>query len=222
MEIVASTPAAMMIIAGGAGPSLDGGLESLNGTQLALVAMAVAAATLSVAAAQLWSDKRRLQRELDRVRAAREPAGLPRGTPAPEFALRTLRGTAGSLSELLAPGKPAVLTFVSTGCGQCLQMLPTLGRWQQSLNDSLTLTAIFSGEPAESPGWRRRAISTPRSPRTTRRHSTSTGCGPHPPVLIDPDGIIAGSPAEGVPAIEALIRSALATSPGAGLVVHSG
>jgi thiol-disulfide isomerase/thioredoxin len=42
--------------------------------------------------------------------------------------------------------RPAVLVFVSTACGPCLELLPSLGRWQESLAGSVTVAAIFAGE----------------------------------------------------------------------------
>ena len=214
---------AVLIIAAGSGPSLNGGLGSLDGTQAALVATAAVAAILAVGVAQLWSDTRRLKRELERLTAAQAPPGLPRGAPAPEFALTPVRGSVSSLSELLGKSRRAVLVFVSTSCGPCLQMLPMLARWQESLADNLALTAVFSGE--------REAID-----RLCKEHDLSAALAQESDevfglyalratpsaVLIDTDGTIAGAPAEGVPAIEALIRSALAQSEPRQLVVHLG
>ena len=221
-NVLLAVPAAVVIV-GGDGPSLDGGLGSLDGTQAGLVATAVLAAALALAVAQLRSDKRRLKRELAAVIAARMPPGLPRGAPAPEFALAPVRGQASSLSELMEPARPAVLVFVSTSCGPCLQMLPTLARWQQSLADSLTLSAIFAGEAAEIERLSEEhelsgALAQDRDETFIAYALRATPSA----VLIDQDGTIAAAPAEGVPAIEALIRSALAKSALGGIVVHSG
>jgi uncharacterized membrane protein YphA (DoxX/SURF4 family)/thiol-disulfide isomerase/thioredoxin len=214
---------AIVIMVGGAGPSLDGGLESLTGTQAALVVTAILAAVLAAALAQLWGDKRALEHDLEMLTGRSQPAGLPRGTTAPEFAVKAVRGIAGSLHELMKPGKPAVLVFVSTSCGPCLQMLPSLGAWQQSLQASLSLTAVFSGEATEierlvdehdlEPAL---AQGDDEVFRLYQLRATPSA------VLIQPDGVIAGAAAEGVPAIEVLIRSALAQDDPAELVVHSG
>jgi thiol-disulfide isomerase/thioredoxin/uncharacterized membrane protein YphA (DoxX/SURF4 family) len=214
---------AILIIAGGTGPSLNGGLGSLDGTQAALVATAVVAAALAVAALQLWQDKRRLKRDLDAVFRMRQPGGLPLGTPAPEFELARVRGEAGSLSELIDTGRSVVLVFVSTSCGPCLEMLPSLGRWQQSLSASLTIAAIFSGEAAEIERLAEdHALELALAQRLDevfelyRMRATPSG------VLIKPDGTIEVPAAEGEAGIEALIRSALALDAPPELVVNSG
>lgn len=216
-NLVLAAPA-IVILAAGTGSSLDGGVRSLNGDQRALVAVSALAAVLVLVTAQLWGDRRRLTRELVTVTAPAAPPGLPRGTPARSFALTPIRGDAGTLGELMEPARPAVLIFLSTNCGPCLQMLPTVAGWQASLVTNLSLPAIFSGERADIE-------------RLSAEHGLSlvlaqdgdecfgrfalraTPSG----VLIGADGVIAGSPAEGVPAIEALIRSAVVP---AQLVVH--
>ena len=209
---------AVVILAAGPGPSLDGGVRSLTGDQLALVAVSILAVLLALVVTQLWTDRRRLRHDLDALMGPTGPPGLPRGTPAPTFALTPVRGDAGTLGELMEPLRPTVLVFLSTNCGPCLQMLPTLAGWQASLVDSVSLPAIFAGERAE-----------------VERLSAEHGLGlvlaqdgeelfnlyalraTPSGVLIGADGAIAGSPAEGVPAIEALIRSAVVPAP---LVVH--
>jgi uncharacterized membrane protein YphA (DoxX/SURF4 family)/thiol-disulfide isomerase/thioredoxin len=213
---------AIPIIVRGPGPSLDSALESLNSAQAALVATSIVAAALAYAVAQLWHDKRALQRDLEMITARAKPAGLPRGTPAPDFALTPVRGIAGSLRELMQSDRPAVLVFISTSCGPCLQMLPSLGRWQQSLHASVTLTALFAGEPTEIE-------------RLVEEHELEHALAQNDDevfrlyelratpsaVLVNSDGAIAGAAAEGLPAIEALIRSALAQEAAPELVVHS-
>ncbi len=210
--------AAVVIVAAGTGPSLGGGVRSLNGDQLALVAVSILAAVLALVIAQLWGERRRLRHDLDALIGPAGPPGLPRGSAAPAFTLTPVRGEAGTLAELMEPPRPAVLIFLSTNCGPCLQMLPTLAGWQASLADSLSLPAMFAGEPAEVE-------------RLSAEHGLSLVLGQTGDelfnlyalratpsgVLIGSDGTIAGSPAEGVPAIEALIRSATAPAP---LVVH--
>ena len=201
---------AIVILVGGSGPSLNGGLSSLTGTQAALVAVSAVAALLGVAAAQLWSDKRHLRVELEQAIAAKLPPGLPRGTPAPQFDLSPVRGSAGSLGDLIGGERRAILVFVSTHCGPCLQMLPTLARWQESLGDVLTMPAVFSGAREEVD-------------RLCEEHELGSALAQEndevfelyalratpSAVLLSTDGSIASAPAEGLPAIEALIRSAL-------------
>jgi thiol-disulfide isomerase/thioredoxin/uncharacterized membrane protein YphA (DoxX/SURF4 family) len=217
---ILAAPAAF-IIAAGTGPSLNGALAGLNAAQVALVATSVVAVLLALAVVQLWSDRRRLQRELEAAIAAKAPAGLPRGTPAPEFALTPVRGNAGSLGELMDPGRPTVLVFVSTNCGPCLQMLPSLARWQDSLVESLALPAIFAGERADI-----ERISAEQDLRVALAQEDNEAFGLYnlratpSAVLISAGGAVASAPAEGVPAIEALIRTAVAQSRPDELVLH--
>ena len=215
--------AAVFVVAAGNGPSLSRALGGLHGAQVALVATSVLAAGLALLTAQLWSDRRRLGRELAQSIAAKLPPGLARGVPAPDFALTRVRGTAGSLGELMEFAQPAVLVFVSTSCGPCLTMLPALARWQQSLADTLTLAAIFSGETGEVERLSAEhelgtALAQDVDETFTAYALRATPSG----VLIDADGIIAGAPAEGAPAIEALIRSGVARAGLAASVVHAG
>ncbi len=220
-NVVLASPALLILIAG-SGPSLEGGLSSLDDTQVALVATAVLAALLGLAAATLWGDTRQLRRELAGLSAAKQPPGLPRGAPAPEFALTAIRGDAGTLQDLRRPSQPTVLVFLSTRCVPCLTMLPKLADWQESLTNAVSLPAIFAGEQAEIERVAEEAglsvaLAQEGSEVFGQYALRATPSG----VLIDADGVIAATPAEGVPAIEALIRSAAETGPSTRLVVHS-
>lgn len=203
--------AAGFVVVAGSGPNLVSALVNLDGTQVALVATSVLAAALALVAGQLWSDKRGLKQDLAQLIAAKTPPGLARGAKAPEFTLTPVRGGAGSLSDLLEAVKPTMLVFVSTSCGPCLTMLPALARWQQSLADTLTLAAIFSGEAGEVERLsEEHELSTALAQEMDETFTSYALRATPSGVLIDADGVIAAAPAEGVPAIEALIRSALA------------
>jgi peroxiredoxin len=205
---VLAAPALLILIAG-SGPSLDGGLASLDATQVALVITAVLAAALGLATAALWGDTRRLRRELAGAIAAKRPAGLPRGAAAPDFALAARRGESGTLRQLRRPAQPAVLIFLSTHCMPCLTMLPKLAEWQESLAHAMALPAIFSGEQAEIDRVAEEAgLSVVLAQEGSEVFGLYAMRATPSAVLIDADGVIASAPAEGVPAIEALIRSA--------------
>jgi thiol-disulfide isomerase/thioredoxin/uncharacterized membrane protein YphA (DoxX/SURF4 family) len=205
--------AAAVIVVAGPGPSVDGALGGLHGAQIALVATSVLAAVLAVAVAQLWADRRRLGSELDAARVAEAPPGLPRGTPAPDFQLAAVRGTAGSLTKLSERARPTVLVFVSTGCGPCLTLLPSLGHWQDALSSSVRLATIFEGEREEierlSAEHELNLVMAQRERETFELYGLRATPSA---VLIGDDGAIAAAPAEGVPAIEALIRTVAAES----------
>ena len=214
---------AVLVIARGPGPALDEALEGLTGTQIALVATAVLAALLALTVAQLWGERRRLARALAVASRANELPGLPRGTPAPAFALDPIRGTARSLDDILLEERPAVLVFVSTDCAPCLQMLPALSRWQNTLSRSLSIVAVFTGERPEIDRLSREhelslvlAAESNQMVELYRLRLTPSA------VLVDPEGILDESPAEGLAAIENLIRVALARSAPARELVQGG
>ncbi len=213
--------AAALVVIAGPGPSLDGALGSLHGAQIALVGVAVLAVALAVAVAQLWADTRRLKTQLEAAVGSQEPPGLPRGAPAPEFELAAIRGATGSLTELTERARPTVLVFVSTGCGPCLAMFPSLAHWQASLWSSMTLAAIFEGTRedvericAEHDLSLALAQSEREAFELYALRATPSA------VLVSADGTITGAPAEGVVAIEALIRAAAAARPVELLIEH--
>jgi hypothetical protein len=102
-------------------------------------------------------------------------------------------------------------------------MLPTLARWQEALADTLTLSAIFSGEAAQI---ERLSEEHELSGALAQEHNETFAAfalrATPSAVLIEPGGLIAAAPAQGVPAIEALIRSTVAQSAPAEIVIHSG
>jgi uncharacterized membrane protein YphA (DoxX/SURF4 family) len=203
---------AALVVAVGSGPSINGALDGLNDAGIGLVAVSVLAALLALAVAQLWADRRRLARELGAPAATWTP-GLRRGSRAPDFDLASVRGTARTLTELTERTHLTVLVFVSTGCGACIDLLPSLGRWQDSLSDTVTLAAIFAGDREEVE-------------RLSEHHELPLALAQQnmevfeayrlrltpSAVPVGSNGVIVGAPAEGLPAIEALIRTAVAES----------
>jgi thiol-disulfide isomerase/thioredoxin len=127
------------------------------------------------------------------------------------------------LSELMEAARPAVLVFVSTNCGPCLQMLPALARWQQSLAGTLELAAVFSGDAAEVTRLSEESgLSTVLLQEADEVFIAYALRATPSAVVIDAGGMIAGAPAEGVPAIEALTRSAVALAKQSAIPVHAG
>ena len=218
---VALSAPAILIIAAGPGPSMSDSLANLTGIQAALVATAVVACLLLVAVVELWRDRRRLKYDLEMLSGAAKPAGLPRSAEAPEFDLKPVRGQARTLADLMMHARPAILVFVSTTCGPCLEMLPSLGRWQQSLSGSVSVVAIFSGESTEverlaAEYGLESALLQDYDEAFQGYELRATPSA----VLVDSDGLIGSSAAEGAAAIEALIRTALAQAPPPELVLN--
>ena len=124
------------------------------------------------------------------------------------------------MTELSEPAQPTVLVFVSTGCGPCLTLVPSLAHWQDALSGSVTAAAIFEGareevERVSAEHELSRVLAQQAFELYSLRASPSA-------VLISADGAIAGAPAEGVTAIEALVRTAAAESRPFDLVVDRG
>ena len=116
-----------------------------------------------------------------------------------------------------------MLVFISTNCGPCVTMLPSLGHWQDALASSMTVAAIFEGarEDVErlSAEHELSLVLAQETRETFELYQLrATPCA----VLIGDDRAVAVAPAEGVTAIEALIRTAAAQSASAQLLVQSG
>jgi uncharacterized membrane protein YphA (DoxX/SURF4 family)/thiol-disulfide isomerase/thioredoxin len=142
-------------------------------------AWAPAVAVLLGLSLVLWSENRRLVRELRSAPRGASISGLPIGSPAPDFAV-------------LPPGRPLALVFTDPGCGPCQTLLPELRRWQQSLAEALTIAVIERDEPdGREVADAYRIRGTPSA------------------VVVSPAGTVASAPAEGSAAIEALIRVSL-------------
>lgn len=73
------------------------------------------------------------------------PLGLPVGVLAPDFRLPDVHGETVTLASLRAPGKSVVLTFIDPLCGQRLELLPDLGRWQRAQAARLTIAVVNFG-----------------------------------------------------------------------------
>jgi uncharacterized membrane protein YphA (DoxX/SURF4 family) len=204
---------AVLIIAAGPGPALDGALAGLHGAQIALVATSVLAAALVVLVAQLLGDKRGLQTALTSAVAAQRKPGLARGSRAPEFDLVRVRGEAGSLADLLSPPRPAVLVFVSATCEPCKSLLTLLGGWQGSLAEAIALPAIFTGDRDEVTRLcEEHDLHLALSQEANETFTDYELRGTPSAVLVDANGVIATAPAEGVPAIEALVRNTISST----------
>lgn len=203
--------AAAFILVSGAGPSIDGELGRLHGSQVALVATSIAAAVLALAVVQLWSMLRKLRRELREAIAAKSRPGLPHGAPAPDFNLTPIRGTASSVSDLITGDRPTVLVFVSTGCGPCTALFPSLGRWQDSLSERLNLAVIFSGErDLMESVCEQHGLSPALAQEDEEVFELYALRATPSAVQIAPDGTIGAPALAGSGAIEALIRTLVA------------
>lgn len=130
------------------------GLVSLRSPELELTAgeaMAGIGAGLAVAGLVLLGEGM-AGRAARRARARRDEAAYERGmaggrpdAEAPEFRVGTLDGAEVSLTELLSPGLPLLLVFLSPGCGPCRTLRPAVTRWAEVYAGRLTVAVVGSG-----------------------------------------------------------------------------
>jgi len=140
--------------------------------------------------------------------------GLPTGTRAPDITLTTLDGATVSVSEVLHTARPAALVQLSPSCGPCKSLLPELSRWQQTLAHQLSVIAVSSGELDANRAFAAEHGLASLYLQAGQAFADAYQVRPTPSaVLIDEDGRVAGAPATGAVAIEALIRLALARLP---------
>jgi hypothetical protein len=215
-NIVLAVPAAV-VTAAGPGPALDSWVSDRTAAELAAIGLGAAAAVLAGYAWRLWSDRNELRSEVARLKAEFRglPAGLPLGAWAPQFALDDIHGQRRTLEELLEPGRPVALVFVSPTCTGCRSLWPELGRWQNMLGDRLTLAVISSGSaeanraPAEEHGVANVLLQKDDEVMKAYRIEGTPSA-----VAVTPKRVIASTPVEGPIAIEPLVRLMLRRSEG--------
>lgn len=122
------------------------------------VTLAVVAALAIVAVLELWfllhvlRQNGRLLLRLEAVEAklnieapAPPPPGLPVGTPAPDFFLKSLDGKTVTLGTLRESATPLLLVFSGPDCGACDAMLPQLAIWKTEHVERLRIVPISKG-----------------------------------------------------------------------------
>ena len=128
----------------------------------------------------------------------RKPAGLPIGTPAPDFELPELAGVRRNLSEFR--GQEVLLIFFSPTCGFCTKMAPDLAALRADGGDGRAIPIVVTTGDAdenrrlvERSGIRGVVLIQKRTEVAAlyRAHGTPTG------YRIDPDGRIASALAVG-------------------------
>ena len=205
------------------GPALDAWVDARDAQELVLVATTTATLALAGTMVLLWREIGRLRLRIPEPEQAwAPPEPLAVGEPAPTFSAVGADGGPVALEDLMRPGRPCVLTFVQPGCGPCAELMPDLGRWQQSLAGDLALPVVTYGDVDEAKRLTeehelRDVISQNAGEISDAYKVYATPCA----VLITPDGTIGSGVVAGLPAIEALVRVALHRDDApAELVVH--
>lgn len=225
---------ALVAVAWGPGAAVDAWVADRSGAELAAVALGICTLALVGATVALWRANRRLRAELvTALENAPAAPGLKLGAPAPEFRIPSADGTPVTLAALRARGRPIALVFVGPGCGPCATLLPDLEVWRETVADELTIGLVGTGVIADFD-------------TASSRHGSGNDALAHEPgleqevdtlyalfadyglkatpsaVIVSPDGVIASATVDGRPAIEALIRAALADrGPAARLLASS-
>jgi uncharacterized membrane protein YphA (DoxX/SURF4 family) len=207
---VALAAPAILVVAEGPGPSISAWVADRTAAELVAITVSLAAAILGAFAVHFWRENRTLRTDLDdaRTELGKLPPGLPVGSLAPGFTLRSARGETVTLDALVARGKPVALVFVSPACGSCRDMFASAGRWQPALAADVTIAIVSDGAPADN------LLAAQDSSadvllqedwgvaRAYRVRATPTA------VIVSPGGRIASSLVSG-PGIESLIRLAM-------------
>lgn len=161
----------------------------------------------------------RLERLEGRLREAGfdldEPEDVPRlglepGTVAPAFWLPAVEGDRVALSDLLEPGRPALLLFTSPTCGPCANLMPTVAAWQAEHGDELTVALLSSGEAAAvRAGAVEHRLTNVLLDEGMTAYEAYGANGTPSAVLVADDGTIASWVAAGSDWIEELVERAL-------------
>jgi thiol-disulfide isomerase/thioredoxin/uncharacterized membrane protein YphA (DoxX/SURF4 family) len=203
--------AALLVVVEGPGPSVTAWVSDRTGIELAATVAIIAAAFFGAAALRLWVTNRGLGRKLDRVQAQLDtfPPGMPVGSLAPRFTLPTVDGERVTLEDLLAPGHPLVLVFVSPGCGPCEVFFPELERWQFALAGRVTIAIISSGTPDQNRVAAPAGVAQILLQKDAEVMDGYRVFGTPSTLVVFPDGRIASAPVPGSIISESLIRMVL-------------
>jgi thiol-disulfide isomerase/thioredoxin/uncharacterized membrane protein YphA (DoxX/SURF4 family) len=199
------------------GSSLSGWTSSASAANLVAGLAVVLLALVVVALAQARRQIREMRFDLASVVRHRAKPGLQPGEPAPDFELPTLTDPRErqSLRETLRPGRPALLVFASQSCGPCLQMIPELVRWNETLNERISFLMIETGveDAEELAAYIAQSGTVPTVVDGDNAVGTAYGVSATPTgILVAADGLIAAPQTSGAGNIEGLIRQALQLS----------
>jgi peroxiredoxin/uncharacterized membrane protein YphA (DoxX/SURF4 family) len=201
---------AVVAAVAGPGPSISGWIGDRSAAELVSIALGLAALAAVAAAVRLWLENRQLRTVVAQAEAGFPQYGLPIGTPAPKFSLRSTSGEKVTLDGLLARGKPIVIVFIGASCGPCWVLMPHLNRWQEALADSLSLVMIGTGTRRQNEdAIDEHGLGGAFLHNGYKVMEAYRGQGTPTAVAISPDGLIASHTVVGARPIEPLVRSML-------------
>lgn len=149
---------------------------------------------------------------------AQEPAVHPThfrlvpGAKLPTFRLDAADGSSVELDELLARGRPTILIFASPICLPCRELIPEVGKWNETMRDSITFAVIESAvgdltrfaEQNALPGGLTVLVESGLD-IALRYGMTVTPAG----LALGPGGRLLGPPAHGPVEIEQMVQAVL-------------
>jgi peroxiredoxin len=194
------------IIAAGPGPGIPTWFSHSSGVVVALVLMSLLATSFLYAGFSLWQHNRELT---GRGRASQRPVAVEVGQAIPNARLVSSDGTKVTVPELLDEEQRSILVFTNATCAPCVELLPELARWRETLRGQLSIHVLAAGDAQEN----RRLASEHDLPVLLDPDGSAADSfgvpGTPGAIEIDPAGRVAAAPALGAPAIEGLIRAAL-------------
>jgi peroxiredoxin len=140
--------------------------------------------------------------------AGEEIAGLPIGSPAPEFSLSRLSGKTESLERLLTARRPVLLIFSDPACVPCNALMPEIDAWAREQQE--LLFAVISRGSLEA---NRQKFSQYNAVQVMVQDGSDVSAqyqvtGTPTAILVQPDGTIGSGLAAGADNIRALVQRA--------------
>ncbi len=203
-------------------PSVPEALTDLaSGQGLVAVGFAVLLAAVLGLSLGLRALVTRYGTVLLRLEALERAAGIAEPLPAPDFRLANLRGEEVTLDDVLARGRPLLLTFISPSCHNCTDLIPDLSAWQGDAHHDLEVVVVSDGSIADN---RTKLAGSPDLDvllQQGNEASTAYGIlGTPGAVLVGVDGLLAGVPVHGADGVRGLHERTIQTIRGGGPSAH--
>jgi peroxiredoxin len=135
--------------------------------------------------------------------------GIATGVPAPDFSLPATDGSLLSLANARKSRLPVLLVFLDPVCRPCRRLAPLVAQWQSRLADRITVVVLSRGSQEANLALAREFGLRPIAIQRDFEVAAAFGFRGTPSgILIDANGRVMHSPAQGGDAIIELFRSA--------------
>ena len=139
--------------------------------------------------------------------------GRPIGTAAPDFALPSIDGRTVSLAALRAERKPIVLFFSDPKCGPCAALTPEFAELEEKHSHALTVAVITSGTAEANREKTQGRLTRVALQRDREVFEAYDVVGTPTVVLVNPDGTIGSTLAQGDAEIRRLLAPLVLPNP---------